>query len=273
MDTSTETPGYVPISQWPDLEALAIGYGEHLMPPSNKLDGRRFTLNLSDSTRIVHHFHDLNVVEWNIIGTDQSSITDYKTFEVRPEIFFVNFLKIEYQEQVSLVMDLRTGQVVIGISQLYIRSSDQQKRTRSKFLDASVEGYNNVIPFLPSDDLIGKHILYRYTPRDVYEHIYLNRGTFTWHCLSGTEKSLADTEPCKILKLADKLCLLYWSEKIMPVESVVVVDLDQMRSTGRFFCWDPKPARPVRMQFGSYASILGDTDAAGVVAREQETKG
>ncbi|RDW86978.1 uncharacterized protein DSM5745_03620 [Aspergillus mulundensis] len=170
-------------------------------------------------------------------------------------------------------MNLKTGQVVIGISDFYIRFSDRKNRTRTKLLDASVEGYDGVTLFPQSDDLIGRHILYRYTTRDTYEHIHLNRSTSTWHCLSGTQKGLADTEPCKLLKLAENLYLLLWSEKMMPVESIVVVDLDRMRSAGRSFCRDLKPAKPVQMMFGSYACVLAETDAAGVVARQQETKG
>lgn len=34
--------------------------------------------------------------------------------------------------------------------------------------------------------------------------------------------------------------MLFWSEIVMPVESFIVVDLEQMRSTGRSFYWDVK---------------------------------
>ncbi|OJI96705.1 hypothetical protein ASPVEDRAFT_23700 [Aspergillus versicolor CBS 583.65] len=258
---TTQTPGYIPTSEWPNLEALAVGYGEHLMAESSKLSGRHLNLVFSDTSRITHYFVDDHTLKWEVIGTGQNGNAEYKAFEVRPHIFFVDFYKPYYDEQVSVVLNLSTGQAIAGISGFHIING--QKRTWTKFADASIGG-ESVTPFQPTKDLIGKHILYRYTPRDAYEHIYHNQGTFTWHCLSGTEKGLADTEPCKMLKLADKLYLLFWSEKIMPVESVVVVDLDKMRSTGRFFCWDPKPAKRVQMLFGSYATILAETNAAVV---------
>ncbi|BCS18621.1 molybdenum cofactor biosynthesis F family protein [Aspergillus puulaauensis] len=262
--TTTETPGYIPISEWPSLEALAVGYGEHLMTESSQLSGKHVDLVFSDSSRITHHFIDSNTLKWEVVGAGQSGNAEYKAFEVRPNIFFVDFYKPDHDEQVSLVLNLSTGQAIAGTSSF--RMVNSQKRTWTKFADASI-GDTSVTPFQPTDDLIGKHILYSYTPRDAYEHIYLNQGTFTWHCLSGTEKGLADTEPCKMLRLADKLYLLFWSEKIMPVESVVVVDLEKMRSTGRFFCWDPKPAKRVQMSFGSYATVLAETSAAAVVSR------
>ncbi|RMJ21073.1 hypothetical protein PHISP_08059 [Aspergillus sp. HF37] len=264
-----ETPGYVPISQWPNLEALAVGYGEHIMAESRKLSGKHVTLFFPDGTQIAHEFIDGNTLEWEVQSTKQRGTARYKAFEVRPNTFFIDFYKPDYEEQVSLVANLTTCQVIVGISGFHIK--DGQKRTWTNFSDASIERYAKVAPFAPTADLIGKHILYRYTPRDAYEHVYLNQGTFTWHCLNGTEKGLADTEPCKMLKLDEKLYLLFWSEKIMPVESIVVVDLEKMRSTGRFFCWDPKPAKLVQMLFGSYATILAEADAAGVAgAREAQ---
>ncbi|KAL3429962.1 molybdenum cofactor biosynthesis protein F [Aspergillus tetrazonus] len=246
MTTASETPGFIPVSEWPNLEVLAVDYNEHLMAESYKLTGKRLTLVIAgaDPARIAHHF----------LGD---------AFEVRPDIFFVDFYKPEYQEEVSLVIYLRSGQAIVGLSDFHFK--DGQKKTWTRFSDASIDGYSNVAPFVPTADLIGKHILYRYTPRDAYEHIYLNQGTFTWHCLSGTEKGLADTGPCKMLKLDERLYLLFWSEKIMPVEAIVIVDLEHMRSTGRFFCWDPKPAKLVQMSFRSYATVLAETDAAGAL--------
>lgn len=88
----------------------------------------------------------------------------------------------------------------------------------------------------------------------------------TWHCLGGTEKGLADTERCEMRKLAENLYLLFWTETVMPVESAIVVDLEQMRSTGRFFCWDPRPKSIVRMMFGSYATVLAQTSPAKTLA-------
>ncbi|KAL4947174.1 molybdenum cofactor biosynthesis protein F-domain-containing protein [Aspergillus filifer] len=168
---TTTTPGYVPVSEWPTLEALAVGYHEHLMPASDKLKGKRLTLS-------------------------------------------------EYKEQVTIVMKLRTGQATVGVSG-FTDGQNGQKRTWTRFSHASIDGFDNVPAYTPST------ILYRYTPRDAYEHVYHNSDTFTWHYLSGTERGLADTEPYKMLKLDERLM--------------------------------------VQMVFGSYATVLAETDAAGVV--------
>lgn len=220
---------------------------------------------------IMHDFQSKTSLTWEIKdsiqsnnGPSSSGSQQYKAYEVRPKIFFVDFYKAENEEEVSLVLDTMTGQVICGISGLYDRQGE--RRTKTTFLNARIDGYDDVNPFPSTDDLVGKHILYSYTPLDWYEHIYLNRGTFTWHCLDGTEKGLADTEPTKVLELGKKLYMLFWSETVMPVESFIVVDLEAMRSTGRFFCWDVKPKQIVRKIFGSYATILAESSLDRVVA-------
>ncbi|KAH7123195.1 molybdenum cofactor biosynthesis protein F [Dactylonectria macrodidyma] len=269
MATPTETPGFVPVSNWPTLEELAAGYSEHLMPQSSMLHGKRFQHFFDNGFKISHHFVDGETLDWKVLeGGDQTGLSgnaQYKAYEVRSDIFFVDFYKPDYNEQVSLVLDVITGQAVVGVSGF----SDQgkERRTWTKFFNAIEDQRGAVDPYQPTEELIGKHVLYRYTPRDAYEHVYLNKGTFLWHCLSGTEKGLADAEPCKMLKLRDSLYLLFWTETIMPVESFIVVDLEAMRSAGRFFCWDPKPQRTVHVQFGSYATVLAETTAADVLAK------
>ncbi|KAH6867347.1 molybdenum cofactor biosynthesis protein F [Thelonectria olida] len=269
MSASTETPGYVPASAWPSLEELAVGYGEHLMPSSHKLSGKTFDHTFDNGNWISHHFIDTQKLTWKILGggheKDLTGDVQYKAFEVRPDMFLVDFYKAQYEEHVSLVLDISTGQAVVGLSGFVEKNG--QRRTWTKFSNAHMNGSSKVSSYQDTEELIGKHILYRYTPRDAYEHVYLNKGTFVWHCLSGIEKGLADAEPCRVMKLRDQLYLLFWTETIMPVESVVIVDLEALRSTGRFFCWDPKPQRAVHMLFGSYATILGETNAAEILAR------
>lgn len=268
MSTGKETSEYIPQTQWPDLEELAKGYHEHLMSASQKLANTEITLLIEKTMKVSHTFDDKNVT-WHILeGGDQtglSGVSEYNAFEVRSDFFFIDFHKPEYEEEVSIVLNTKTGQATVTISGFYVTEKGE-KRTWTKLHDAFMEGRGEAEPFRKTDELIGKHVMYRYTPRDVYEHVYLNKGTMTWHCLSGTEKGLADTERCEMRKLSNDLYLLFWTETIMPVESVIVVDLEYMRSTGRFFCWDPRPKRTVRMMFGSYATVLAETSPAKTLA-------
>lgn len=263
-----EISHFIPVSDWPTLEELAEAFSENLMPDTGKLAGTSVTLIFDNNLKILHEFGDAKKMTWRILEGDQTGLSggaEYAAFEVRPGTFLVDFYKPEYDEEVSLVLKTATGQATVATSGFH--QVHGEKRTWTELCTAFVEGAGSTEPFEVTEELIGKHIMYRYTPRDVYEHVYLNKGTMTWHCLRGTEKGLADTERCQILKLDEKLYLLFWTETIMPVESVVVVDLEQMRSTGRFFCWDPKPQRDVRVRFGSYATILSEAYPEKVLAQ------
>ncbi len=86
-----------------------------------------------------------------------------------------------------------------------------------------------------TEDLVGLRIEYTYSDTERYEHIYLNDRFYTWHCLDGSERGLADTDRCHYLKLAAELYLFIWREKIVPTLGIVIVDLRQSKTTGRIF--------------------------------------
>lgn len=271
MSKDAYTNDYVPVSEWPNAEAWTDGFDEYLMPQSDELANKTVLLVFEDDARVLHTFHDASFLTWQVREQGQlfkngatSGTPGYKAFQVRPDIFLIDFYKPEHEEEVTLVLNFATGQAICTISGFYGRIGE--RRTKTTFLNAHIDSHHNVKPFEQTSALVGKHILYRYTPRDCYEHVYLNRGTFTWHCVDGAEKGLADTEQTKVLALGEELYLLFWTETVMPIESVVVVDLKQMRSTGRFFCWDPKSQRMVHKVFGSYATILAESNLESVLA-------
>jgi hypothetical protein len=264
QSTSADASAYIPFNEWPTVEAMANGFGEYLMAPSNKLSGTKFTLIVENKVKISHDLSSDTQLTWNVLecspDAGASGTADYAAYEVRPGFFFIDFYKPSYDEEVSIALNKETGQASVTISGYHMK--DGTKRTWTTISDAYVDGSASKDPFPETEELIGQHIMYRYTPRDIYEHVYLNKVTMTWHCLSGTENGVADTERCKMLKLSQDLYLLFWTETIMAVESVIIVDLQGLRSTGRFFCWDEKSNQAVRVRFGSYATILAQTKPA-----------
>ena len=88
---------------------------------------------------------------------------------------------------------------------------------------------------MPTTELIGRRVEYTYSPTERYEHIYLNEDFYTWQCLLGSEKGLADTDRCHYLKLGDELYLFVWREKIVPTLGAVVADFSAMRTMGKIF--------------------------------------
>ena len=111
-----------------------------------------------------------------------------------------------------------------------------------------------------TEELVGKRIEYTYSPTERYEHIYLNGSFYTWHCLLGAEKGLADTDCCHSYKLARNLYLFVWREKIVPTLGVVVLDLNAMRTTGKIFGYEGNDFRKVvNFRIGARARLQNIT--------------
>jgi hypothetical protein len=178
--------------------------------------------------------------------------------EARPDIHLVDFVsgREAHSTNVTIALDLGLGRATVATSSLFDR--DSETRARTEFAHATV-GDATPEPFPASSGLVGKRILYRYSERDHYEHVYLNSGTFTWHCVRGAEQGLADTEQTRTWQVAEDLFLFFWTEAIMPVEAVLLIDLQHMRSVGRMFGWDPTPNQLVHLPFSSQATLLNET--------------
>ena len=87
-------------------------------------------------------------------------------------------------------------------------------------------------------DLVGKRVEYVYSGTEKYEHIYLNENLYTWQCLEGSEKGLADTDRCHYRLIADELYLFVWREKVVPTLGVVLVDWRAKVSNGKLFGYE-----------------------------------
>ncbi len=46
-------------------------------------------------------------------------------------------------------------------------------------------------------------MLHVYGPENAYEHLHLTDSAYTWHCLAGAERGLADTDRDRVWKLRE----------------------------------------------------------------------
>lgn len=115
-------------------------------------------------------------------------------------------------------------------------------------------------PHVPSDELVGLRNRYVYSASEAYEHIYLNPAFYTWQCLRGAERGLADTDRCHCYRLAERLYLFVWREKIVPTLGVLLIDLEAGRTDGKIFGYqDDDFATPVNFPVGALAQVLNQT--------------
>ncbi|MFV3402431.1 MULTISPECIES: molybdenum cofactor biosynthesis F family protein [Pseudomonas] len=263
---------------WITVGALADGFATQafILPNLADLAGKRFNLCFENGWQIDHRF-DAQYVSWAQAGDDCTGRAAYRATSVRPGIYLVDFLKHERGNDysVSLVLDTLTQSFTAVIATLpdaeqaseglYARALAGQQLTgvQVEFYHGSLDRpwVTGACPHAPTSALVGIRNLYRYSPTEVYEHIYLNDDFYTWHCIKGVEQGLCDTDRCHYYKIADELYLFVWREKIVPTLGLVMIDMQHHRSDGKIFgyagdSFDQLSNFPV----ASYCRVLGKTD-------------
>ena len=242
-------------ARWISVGELAQAFALDNNTPrsTEELAGSTFRLHLENGQVVEHEFLTGTKLVWRMLegsGAGREAEETYVANKVRDGIYFVDFLRhLERAATVSLVLDLRFGIVTVLVARLPERTEarhplmdrvaegEELTSVRATFLAGAVnERFTPDTPrHQPTAELIGRRVEYTYSATERYEHIYLNENFYTWHCLLGSEKGLADTDRCHYYKLANDLHLFVWREKIVPTLGAVVVDFDVMRTVGKIF--------------------------------------
>ncbi|MHC6175861.1 MoaF C-terminal domain-containing protein [Glutamicibacter sp. X7] len=250
---------FVPETDWPAISVMLDGFGEQTLSATTALSDSTILMP-GDEHDTVYTFLDGETVAWSSTGNPGSTqgTAPYKAIEARAGLFIINFLRGTGldTENVTIVLDRTSGIITSGISRLV--TIDGNVRSVTDFSHTSIDG--QPIQRERSSGLVGKRVFYRYSDSETYEHIYLNSGTFTWHCLRGGEAGLADTDRCMAWEVAEDVFIFFWTEKVMAVEAVLLVDLREQRSIGRMFGWDHSAAGVVSLPFNSRLSVLNTTE-------------
>ncbi|QLF93395.1 molybdenum cofactor biosynthesis F family protein [Pseudomonas sp. ABC1] len=239
-------------SDWITVGALAEGFAPEafILPNLAELAGRRFDLHFENGWHIEHRF-DAEQLHWHAADGHSTGSAPYRATSVRPGIYLIDFIKHEGGQawSISLVLDTLTQSFTAVIGSLpsaeetreglYSRALAGKALTsvEARFLHGSLDQpwQPGACPHAPSSELVGVRNRYRYSPTEVYEHIYLNPDYYSWQCLQGVEKGLCDTDRCHYYKITDALYLFVWREKIVPTLGLVMIDLQQHRSDGKIF--------------------------------------
>ncbi|HEX7388621.1 MAG TPA: MoaF C-terminal domain-containing protein [Acidiphilium sp.] len=238
-------------SPWISVGALAEGFrpDSNSLNETRDLDGRSIGLRFVDGETVEYRFiRDKNNGSIELPGTGRYSA---RITSLRSGICFIDFLPSDRpRSSMTLLLDLETGSALEITTtlptepdvarSLFARVRNGESLTpvdirfRPAILHPAPTGTAAPTPGFPiTDELIGHRIRYRYSPTELYEHIYLNPNFYTWHCLSGVEAGLGDTDRCHYFKLRDRLYLFIWLEKIVPTLGIVTVDLDSLRTDGK----------------------------------------
>lgn len=251
------------VDEYITIGDMAKGISEYNLPRIKSLSGTRTTLYFADDTEpfaIEYRFVDDSVLRWEYIDGPERGASGYSQYiatNPRRDYDYVEYIAgSNHAQMVALVLD-RKRNIATGVFgdfprenddqwSMYQRSAKKMALTASsiKILNASIGspmGTGTLRHDLDSSDLVGKRKLYRYSAKDAYEHIYHDNHNFTWHCVSGNEKGLADTDFAQVVKFEDGFYMIVWVEKIMHVVSAITLNFDTMHTSGAmasFAGWD-----------------------------------
>jgi len=265
-------------SDWITVGALADGFAPQafILPNLADLHGKAYTLNFANGWQIEHRFEH-ETVSWKAADGHSSGSATYRATSVRSGLYLVDFIKREADRawSISLVLDTVTASFTAVIGAMPDRAATQEglyhralagmelTSVQAEFLHGSLDTpwQDGHCPHAPSQELVGLRNLYRYSPTEVYEHLYLNDRFYSWQCLEGVEKGLCDTDRSDTYRIADQLYLFVWREKIVPTLGLVLIDLQQHRSDGKIFgyanaTFDELSNFPV----SSYCQVLNRTE-------------
>ncbi len=249
MNNPGDIPGAATDAKWIAVGELGEAFGSdahsHTLAPSSRLSGTRMKLSFEDGSTTEYHFRSASE-----LVRGQGQVESYRATEIRPGVLFVDFVASgKRAATISLVLEPDRGICTAIECELpgeseaklplieRIGRGEELTGVKAGFLSGAIDA-----PFgratgrhAGTRELIGRRIEYTYSGSERYEHIYLNERFYTWHCLAGSEQGLADTDRCHYLKVADRLYLFVWREKIVPTLGAVLVDLEQMKTTGKIF--------------------------------------
>jgi hypothetical protein len=264
--------------EWIQVGALADELSENVLPDSADLAGKTIRLFFENGTINCITFNDIHSLTWKVVEGDGKGSEDDEAYIAtcpRQNIYFVDYIKhCDGATKISLVLDLESGIATAVIGTLPTEEearTDPFRRAQSgmnltavdaRFLSATIDREFGADEerHEPTTELVGKRVKYLYSEKDTYEHIYLNEKLFTWHCLAGIEKGLADTELCHHLKVADELYLFVWREKLIPTLGVVLVDFRKMKTTGMLFGYESHDfGKLTNVRIGAYAELMNVT--------------
>lgn len=228
-------------ADWKTYDEFAYGIDANRLPTTDALAGAGEELVLGDGGTIRLDFDDGTRVSWEARGVPWggSGQDDYEAILVADDTYFVDIdFSDRPRQALTLVLIRRTGWALSVLTEIRDEEDTEpgESRVAQDFRAGRLASHADPTgpEPAPTRDLIGKRTLFRYSPQHLYEHIYLSSVRFTWQNIVGVQRGHADTEPATTYKLDEDLYLFTWRELKIPVGSVLVFNMREKRSTGKF---------------------------------------
>lgn len=210
------------------------------LPSTDALDGRAFTLSLTGGGEIALKFTEPGRAEWIAGGVQWagSGIDPVDVVEVASGTYFIDVdFGVPALESVTIILREPTGWALV-VHQRRFHPEETWSRgpeVTQEFTVGRIVGSEQVgeAP-ATTRDLIGKRHFYRYSPSNLYEHIYLNSRKFCGHNVHtfGTP-GRADCHPATYYKIDENLYVFAWREYDSAVAMVSFLNMTTLRATAK----------------------------------------
>ncbi|HUV73309.1 MAG TPA: MoaF C-terminal domain-containing protein [Anaerolineae bacterium] len=218
-------------------EDYASEMATHRLPQTAALVNQALRITLDSGASFDLDFLDRTQVAWQ---SDNEGGTDWcEVVEVAPQTYFIDLTFAQKpRESQTFIVNVGTRQVLAVRTTM--RKGDVGKEPRAVHeFSPGVLGDPAVPPTgrrpAPTRDLIGLRGLYVYSPRQCFEHIYLNSKRYAWQCILGPLRGEGDVDLATVYKFDDNQYIFAFREFGLPVSTVFFYNWDQMKSTGKFF--------------------------------------
>jgi hypothetical protein len=257
---------------------LVKGISEGTLPQDDRLTGRTLALSAEDGSVTGLTFAGTGSLVWEVTGGPLDGRRGEEACLVtrpRDEVAVVDYVASTRRATgVTIVLDLARGAATTVTGTLptaaeaarsafdLATGGDELTRVAAAFVPSYIDApwVAGEHPHVPTDELVGKRVQYVYSQTEAYEHIYLNENLYTWQCLRGSERGLADTDRCHYRRIADELYLFVWREKVIPTLGVVLVDWARKCSNGKLFGYEGSDFDTLSAtQISSVATLLNTT--------------
>ncbi|WP_200846784.1 MoaF C-terminal domain-containing protein [Arthrobacter sp. 18067] len=245
-------------SNWLPLEGLAPGFDANKAPLVQDLSGQQFSV-LFEGDPMTFRFDD-EQVQWDAAG--HAGTAPYEAFLVAEQLYYAQWHSVvEPDLAISLVLDLTNG-TALYIGAALGRPTPSRVAVHHDFRPGTLDGFAAGVPMAESTGLIGRRVEWVYSESHAYEHIYLSPTWYTWQCLAGPERGLADTDSNTVFQVRPGIFVFTWREKVIPCGSVTIADhrdVNAIRSHGSLFGWDDSGTQPVHFTFGAHGRLVSMT--------------
>ncbi|TAM71833.1 MAG: molybdenum cofactor biosynthesis protein MoaF [Microbacteriaceae bacterium] len=259
-------------SNWLPLNGLAPGFDANKASLSGDLADRTVIVTNGDGSTpgsVITHDFTADRVSWHYeaAASDPHGTADgddaYEAIEVADNLYYVQFHpQTRPTDAVSLFLDFASGHALSVIQAIHERTEDNTCVSQA-FVPGLIGGIDTTGEEPAATiALIGRRVVWDYSPIHAYEHVYLSPQWYTWQCLAGPEKGLADTDQNSVYQLRDGIYVFAWREKVIPCGSVTVADhrnVRAIRSHGVLFGLDETGTTPTHFTFGAYGRLLSVT--------------